>query len=73
MEAHCLKCGVPDCNIQNLLTEERQKAIIEVIEIIKNGGTGDTVGLFTHNAEKYINERQLVEAIRGYFNSPTKQ
>ncbi len=49
--------------IKDLLTEFEQAVREEMINIIKDGGTGDTIGIYKHNGQIYINQRQLIDAL----------
>jgi len=40
--------------------EERERCI----EVVENGGTGDTILEITHNGEKFVNVRQLIKALK---------
>ena len=45
---------------KSFIRQERAALIAEVVEIIKNGGTGDTISTTQHNGETYINERDII-------------
>lgn len=49
--------------IASELHQGRQRFSREFLELIKNGGTGDTILTIQHNGETFVNERQLSRAI----------
>ena len=51
-------------DIKTFITQALKNKEEEVLKIIEEGGTVDTVLEIEHNGEKFINKRQLIKAIK---------
>jgi len=61
----CDDIGCADVNCKKCYKKKELEKNVrdEIINIIKNGGTGDTILTIQYNKETFINQRQLLEAL----------